>query len=101
MTTDQENRIREEHSIFIGQRCPKHIDAFPDECGCDIDWWLTKMKEQIEIAVMENRKKIVREFVKELTTPTCMTDTGICTDKITYDGIEYRAEKFLSTSPKE
>ncbi len=43
------------------------------------------------------KNNIIRDFVAEVTTPTCTINgiTKTCTDKITYDCIIYRAEKYL------
>jgi hypothetical protein len=45
-----------------------------------------------QIALIEGVIELVR---KELTTPICMSDTGVCTDKITYDCINWSLDKML------
>lgn len=54
----------------------------------------------IEQIISERDKEILKEFVDYLIIPTEYPDTGITANKITYDGIKWRFEKFLQTLNK-
>ena len=65
MTQDQENKIREEFmnefagigSIDLVHNGEEQWQEFVNRDKDVLDWWFTKMKEQIEIAVRERDEK--------------------------------------------
>lgn len=61
---------------------------------------IKELENFIEQLISERDKEILKEFVDYLIIPTEYPDTGITANKITYDGIKWRFEKFLQTLNK-
>lgn len=51
---------------------------------------------KIQSILDQQKREIVEDFVKYITTPLEFTDSGVKTNKITYDGIKFRAEQYLN-----
>jgi len=118
MTKNQENKIREEWTQreirrerannFQCLTCGSpqlHDNRFThqfeipkaEDCLSDEDWWLTKIKEQIEIAVREREE----EISKIISASTEEIDFGSPFAESEKQTIDKIVARILSTSPKE
>ena len=116
MTQDQENKIREEFmnefagigSIDLVHNGEEQWQEFVNRDKDVLDWWLTKMKEQIEIAVRERDEEIKQELQirksKYQKTRNEQLERGNMMIAYDMDSRYYAIHHFLeslSTSPKE